>query len=287
MIFMIVPFLIWRFIFKGTERKSLAKVLTGIFFAIILSTFIDYLGYGNWTFTPYNYYYQNIVLKVASSFGVDPWWKYFDFVLLKGIPPLSLLFLITAIYHWITRPFSVYSFVSIPFFIVHSMVAHKELRFIFPMWIFLPFFIAEAFEKLPKLFKFVWKPYLVLSIPFLIYSSFIPAHSPIEFYKYIFYEKETIDRIYTMHLIRDQLFFYQKNPVELVHIPDLEKLDMVFDHPDKAEWLLTDQTHERDHFLNLKNCEIKYQTYSDFIINLADQIGLENRWKVWTLFRCD
>jgi phosphatidylinositol glycan class B len=287
MIFMIAPYILWQFIFNNFKVRPFAKLLAGMVTSTLISTTIDYFGYGNWTFTPFNYYYQNIVLGVASSFGVDPWWKYFDYIFFKGIPPFSLIFLLVSLYSWIKRPFSIYSFVSIPFFIVHSLIAHKELRFLFPLWIFMPFLIAEFFERFPRVLKFIWKPYLILSMPLMFYSSFTPAHSPIEFYKYIYYEKEPITKIHTLNLIRDQLFFYQKNPIELVYVSEPEKLKHIFTDLKKVEWFLTDTPSERELFLSNANCVIKYQSYSDLILKLGKILDLEKRWKTWTLFRCD
>ena len=287
MIFMIAPFVLWHILFTHLKISQHVKVFMGGLLVLGLSTLVDSVGYGNWTFTPYNYFYQNIILGISSSFGVDPWWKYFDFIFFKAIPPISILFIFCTFYHWVTRPFSLFSFCTIPFFIVHSLIAHKELRFIFPLTIFLPFFMAETLNKFPKIFKYTWKTYLYISLPLLIYSSLTPAHSPIEFYKYLYQEKEPVTKIYTLNLVRDQLFFYQKNSIELKYVSDTEIINDIFNNDKKPKWFLMDQFVHTEIFAAKTNCTLKYQSYSPLLINIGKIIGQEKRWKMWTLFKCD
>ncbi len=75
---------------------------------------------------------------------------------------------------------SVFLWMILPFIVGHSLVAHKELRFLFP--ILIPFLllatqgyalVASEWQKW-RWWKPIWKLALVLNIGLLVYATFVP-----------------------------------------------------------------------------------------------------------------
>lgn len=107
-----------------------------------LCSFIDYWGYEEtWTFPPYNYFYHNIILDRASGFGIMPWYGYFQLFSQKLTTPLGVFISFTLITFWLVRPKDNLTALTLPFFLIHSFVPHKEIRFLIPL---IPFILLIA-----------------------------------------------------------------------------------------------------------------------------------------------
>lgn len=276
MAFMIGPIILWGLLFKRLNFKNVSTFTLGFLVTFAVTSLADYWAYGNFTFTPYNYFYQNIILKKAAGFGTDPWHYYFRKVFARGYPPLSLTLLIPPIYLWIKRPKSILTWSTLPFFLVHTLVSHKEVRFLFPMATLSPLILCiflEAFEKqIKKIPKFIIYIMIFENIFLLVLSSTRPALKSINFYKFIYYNK--IKSIYSLNVVRDQLFFYQKNKVEIKHI----KKEMIPSLEDKY-WLLTDR------IVHFENCQTRYSDYSKWVRDLIKKH--RKKTKVWSLLYCE
>lgn len=110
--------------------------------ALAIGMATDIWLYNEWVFAPYNYFFSNIMEGKAATFGVEPFWWYFTELPIAFVPPLSIFLLFLAGYGLYKCPTHVFSWCLIPFVLAHSMVAHKEVRFLFPMA--LPFFFFAA-----------------------------------------------------------------------------------------------------------------------------------------------
>lgn len=109
--------------------------------ALVLSLFADRYYFGFWTFPPYNWLYFNVTKSLAVFYGSNPWHYY----LVQGIPLLcttSLPFVIPALYRprspssdspsktIVLRTLASTVFVTV---LTLSLIAHKEVRFIYPL----------------------------------------------------------------------------------------------------------------------------------------------------------
>ena len=143
--FQIVTSVIFIYIWFLVNRFSISNFryvfISGLIIITVLLTglILDYFGYGNLNNTYYNYYYANFVIKWFESFGKDPWWHYLTLILLNFFPPVSLVIIISFGYFWFKNLNNLFTYVSLPVFILLSVLSHKELRFIFPILIFTPF----------------------------------------------------------------------------------------------------------------------------------------------------
>jgi GPI mannosyltransferase 3 len=132
---------------------SLLSLIAGGLFSLILGAVSDRVFYGKWLLTPYNYYKVNLVQGKAATFGVEPWWWYVPTTVQELAWPLGLVLLGLFLYgtHLARRHVIVWT--VIPFVIGHSVIAHKELRFMFPVLFPFLFLVVLGFEKVVALVK--------------------------------------------------------------------------------------------------------------------------------------
>ena len=85
----------------------------------------------------------------------------------------------------------------------HSLVSHKEIRFLFPLAPILPFFLLWAFEAGPiflkKIWTTLWLRYFLIYLNLALYLVF--CFSPANYYAN-YYEKLHI------HLIKNNTFYF-------------------------------------------------------------------------------
>lgn len=284
---------IWLWI-NQYKFKDFMILSSGIIAFIGISTIIDYWGYGVWTFTPWNYLYQNIFLGKASGFGVSPFYYYLTKSLAKGVPPLSLIFFTSYLMFWIKKPKHWLTWTMFSFFLIHSTVGHKELRFIFGMGMFLPISIlwmgqyleekygTEWFQK--KSVKAVISLSLVANFVFMGVSILKPAFSPIKFYKHVYSKVVPIEKMYTLRIFKDQLRFYLKKPIDWVPATNLSKVDSLISG-NQDSWFLTNNFQDIQLMRGKKECKEDYIAYPDWVFKLNFGNWMK-RSKIWALYHC-
>jgi phosphatidylinositol glycan class B len=151
-IFLIFGFLFWLLIIKK-QLRFILQIGIGFLPVLLIGFLIDSWFYNIWVFTTWNYFYVNIIEGAASGFGVSPWYYYLEKLItfpsyFIGIP-LAVAF-ITLI---IKRPKNIYLWCIIPFFVIHSIIPHKEERFLFPIVFLFPIILITAYEILLNLIK--------------------------------------------------------------------------------------------------------------------------------------
>ncbi len=86
--------------------------------------------------------------NVNPNMSQEPFYWYFIKIITDFLPPTSILILISILFFWIKKPISIITFVTLPFFLVHSFIGHKELRYIFPILALSPYFISYFLDNL-------------------------------------------------------------------------------------------------------------------------------------------
>jgi phosphatidylinositol glycan class B len=101
--------------------------------ACALNIVLDNWLYGAWVNTPYNYFHANLVEGKAAMFGTQPWWFYFTQMLAVLVPPFSLVLVgLLGAGMWLCRR-NVLVWAVLPFVIGHTVLGHKEVRFLIPI----------------------------------------------------------------------------------------------------------------------------------------------------------
>lgn len=149
--FLVFGILTWLIFIRRLEYKLLLILLLSLIVSIILfNVVLDHWYYTKWTITAWNYFKQNIVLNKVDGYGVEPLFYYF--YMSAAIAPFGLLYLIACIVLFISKPKHPLTWTLIPFILVHSMIGHKEIRFMVPIINFMPLCLIYAVEVIQSRF---------------------------------------------------------------------------------------------------------------------------------------
>ena len=147
-LFALVAVAVWFFLVHSKKPGKAVIICLGFLAGIAFNIFLDKLYYGEWLFTPYRYFYANIIEGKANSFGTSPWWTYLALLLVAAIPLASL-----ALFAFFLKALTLYknpfALGTLFFIIGHSIVGHKEERFMFPVILIMVYLAAEAYDKFP------------------------------------------------------------------------------------------------------------------------------------------
>ncbi len=144
---------LWLVFVRKSGVFQLAVNVSGFAAIMALGTWVDSSIYGEWVSSPFNYYSENILKGVASSFGVSPWYGYFvDKIFSFQWFMATLSFVSMAVLLW-KNPRSILAWVFWLFVAGHSLFAHKEERFLFPVMMVAPISWGYLFVNLQDFFS--------------------------------------------------------------------------------------------------------------------------------------
>lgn len=256
---MVAGLLLWTFFFeKNRKIESIAIGALCLIWIIGIGIPLDYWLYGDWTFSGWNFFNQNIVQGKLAGFGKEPWYFYFSSLLVHLIPPFSIVLLLLFFGYFVIYPRRAFTWAILPFFLVHLLLGHKELRFISPLVIAFPVVTAFSlqyfelkykggFQKIKDhvLTRFLVKAFLLLNIVSVLVASVKPANDKIYFFQGITekYAKErSILLSYKMSVyveMKGHLSFYRPRELREVQIDSEQKLiDQVSLHLKTGEKVL-------------------------------------------------
>ncbi len=146
-----------------------------VFISVILMGFlIDTWFYGNSVFTPY-VYFKSVVESDGTGFGTSPWYFYLVKMLTYPGIFIGLPFLISLLFLIFRKPMQPVVWVILPFVVFHSLVPHKEERFLFPIAFLVPFVLLSGYEIFISFLKSVhWLRLLKLTMIVLFLMN-LPA----------------------------------------------------------------------------------------------------------------
>lgn len=252
--FLTLGFSSWLLFIKKEQLKKIFYVFFGFIFISFVGILIDKWFYGEWTLTAWNYFTQNILEDKVSGFGVEPWWWYITESIRNGAPPISLLFVIGFFVVTIYKPKSPIIWSITPFILIHSVIGHKELRFLFPIILFLPIIIIQGIEVLQnkylqnlssnKYMKGFMKLVFILNFGLLVVVMFKPADNNISLYNKLYESYENPTVLYYIehnpyHRVLD-INFYKRNNflirpiVSIGQIPEGENKLVALEQKDKS-----------------------------------------------------
>ncbi len=289
----------WLLFQQKLSIRQWLFILAGAFIALIPALAADYWLYGKWVLAPYNYFAQNIVEDKAAGFGVSPWWWYFTEMPILLLPPISL-FLFWFMGVGIRRSTGhVFVWCLIPFVIGHSIIGHKESRFLFPM-IFPMFYLAALGWELfwekrtqPMWLKGLFNFTVVVNMLALIFRCGYPANDLLTYSRFmrsyaeknpnttIFWEskgpkkKETL----TPH-------FYQTPWMKIVVTDSLAQLnDSTLYQPQKGD-LIYFRTEKTDFVPQGFQTALVYKWYPDWLLSFNPNQWQE-RTRIWSVYRLE
>lgn len=140
----------WKYFVVPVLSFAVAYLLLGIG--------VDSWFYGDFVFAPYKYVKVNAEVS-ADRFGSSPWWFYLYNLVSYPSYFVGIPLALAIIYLLVRNPKNPYLWCFIPFLIVHSLIAHKEIRFLFPMAFLIPPMLMSVYELLNLKFdgRKIWK----------------------------------------------------------------------------------------------------------------------------------
>lgn len=130
----------------GAARRALA--LTAAAAGVVaMATLVDAWFYGEPVLTPWRYFQVNLLEGTARSFGTSPWYAYLLWAPLWMAPPLGIVVAALVVAGMAARPASPWTWSLAAFVVGHSFVAHKELRFLFPLLYLVPVLYAWGAQR--------------------------------------------------------------------------------------------------------------------------------------------
>ncbi len=281
---MIATTVLWFLIFRKYSWKKYFVLTLSFFIFVGFNTALDSSFYGKFAFTPFNYVYMNIVQKFADVFGVTPWYDYFVQGFKDGVPPLSLFFILVFMVLWIRFPKSLLTWITLPFMIIHSMIGHKEFRFLFPMIMFLPVIIPFLIEELKINVKKSWIIFFqVINIPLLVYFSLTSASSMMRYYEHLYYKAVPVTKVFVSSAFEDYTKFYLKNDIQYVVYRPEEITTLA--KSDSRVYFLARTLSERDEILKMSQCRIDFSLFPQWIYEL-EVMKKRRTFRAYTLVEC-
>jgi len=142
--FIAIGLVVWAWIVGRASLRGLGVIVLGGVIALAIGALVDHWGYGVWTFPVWSYFRANLLEGAASTFGTDPPFAYFWMLPANIFLPLVLALLVLAVSAWLRCPRHPVTWATLPFFVVHNLIAHKEERFLFPIAVLSTMFVAMA-----------------------------------------------------------------------------------------------------------------------------------------------
>lgn len=186
--FMIFGASLWILFIRKEKIKHMGWILAGFSLSFGIGLLCDYWFYGKWVLSAYHYFYQNLVENKAAGFGVSPVWFYVMNTPLFVFPLFGIVIVPCLFIFFIKYPKHLFTWMLIPFIIIHHIIGHKEMRFLFPMAPFIPFIVIMVLEKWKwiKKVRFLKYPFWGLNILALIIMSCKPAYDNVGVFKYLY-----------------------------------------------------------------------------------------------------
>ncbi|MFZ8932929.1 MAG: hypothetical protein ACO2ZP_03400 [Bacteriovoracaceae bacterium] len=276
--FMVLPLGLYFLLVERVKfSKWLIQFCLPIFIVVAIGFGIDSLGYGELSFSPWNYIYQNIILDKVSTFGEHPFYYYLYKGLMKTMP-WFILMVAGFIYYALQKRKDLLFWSVTLFILIHHLIAHKELRFLYPV---APLLLTMGVKWMDdkKLFelkavKIFWIANLIV-LPFVILK---PAYTPLKFYKDL-YERD----IKEVQVVADangrypslEMKFYKKEDLILKPVGSLEEVTGVA-FTTKYQQLKT---------LQKRGCQLIYSSYPQWLFKF-NYFNWLKRSNVWALTRC-
>jgi len=282
----------WGLFIGRWKWKTLLFMATGFLFAFLLSVCLDRWLYGEWVFTPTAYFAENILNNKAAQFGVFPWYSYFEWTFFRAIPPLSLFYMLGMWLFFVLRPLNLFTWMTLPFVLVHFVVPHKELRFLFPVIPFVSMMCAASWADLETRFTSlasVWYTYLLRFLMLIngvagLWVMLTPADTHTNLYSYVYHQCSDSGL-----LVYDaENPYYKAAPIDFYKQPQLQVMHLSVDSMDRfpaSRFLFVTQTpQELEHIRRKK--KLLYSTFPSWMKNL-DFNGINSRIKHWELYEIE
>lgn len=268
--FALFGFFSWLFFMRVESKGFYLKYITAFIMVLIFGFLLDSWFYETLTFTPFNYLNEFIATNDKSNYGASPWYYYLEKIITFPRLFIGIPLFISLLFFFIKNPKNMFTWILVSFLFFHSIVGHKEERFMFPMVFMLPLILSFGYSKYlynrkPKvIFRVVLVLFFAVNF-FLIFLMSIKGvgrgRLVIAEYVYEHYQDKEIDLIYTTkgYLFEDPsgpLFmnFYKQQKLHTIEVSNLCEISTILNE-NKNEKLVVIELGDLllDDCLNMEN----------------------------------
>ena len=186
-VFLIATFALWLILTKKFSFKKFSLIGFGILAAGIIGWQVDSWGYGESVVSWVNYIQFSFSSHIQSTILPSPWYQYFKYMLVRGVPPFGLIYFIAFLFlgfkhrtHWLFWFFIVYVG-------IHSLIGHKEVRYLYPLYLLAPIALSlwldDRMERGKSFKQFTLSFFIFLSLAVQLVSVLKPANNAVPFYR--------------------------------------------------------------------------------------------------------
>ncbi|KPL15114.1 MAG: hypothetical protein AMS26_08565 [Bacteroides sp. SM23_62] len=148
--FLALGIFLWLVFIRKEKILNLAKLAAAGLAALLLGILMDYWLYGKLVLSAWEYFHVNLVEGVASGYGTEAWWNYFYSIFRFGFFPIGIPVILAFLVLTVKNPRDLFIWTILPFFVIHSLIPHKELRFLFPVINLVPILLVLAYQALDR-----------------------------------------------------------------------------------------------------------------------------------------
>jgi phosphatidylinositol glycan class B len=177
--FISIGLIAWLLYNKRLSLKGFLQMSSAILAIALIGIFIDSWFYEKWIITAWNYFNFNILEDGASTFGTKPFLWYPYAIIKYTFLPIGILIGLSFLYLLLERRKSIFLFIFLPMFLVHCLIPHKEIRFLFPLaFIVTPIiflFVQYIFKSTKTIFpnRFVIPTLAIIALGFITVANSI------------------------------------------------------------------------------------------------------------------
>jgi phosphatidylinositol glycan class B len=131
-------------------RRRIPVVAAGLFLPVLIFGLVDAFTWSHPFQSFYMYFYVNLIQGRSASFGVEAWYWYLP-KLVRHLGPLLLFACIGA------RRSPFLGWLALTVLVFHSLIGHKEARFLYPMMPLVITLAALGIVECAKLIGAIWK----------------------------------------------------------------------------------------------------------------------------------
>jgi GPI mannosyltransferase 3 len=135
---------------RADWRKRIPVVAAGLLLPVLIFGLVDAFTWSHPFQSIYKYFYVNLVQGRSASFGVEAWYWYLP-KLVRHLGPL-LLFVIIGVRR---SPFL--GWLALTILVFHSLIGHKEARFLYPMMPLVITLAALGIVECANLLSTIWR----------------------------------------------------------------------------------------------------------------------------------
>lgn len=146
--FALAGFGLWLLVF-AFDWRLVCGLAVGLALMLGAGTLYDYWLYGAWTCAPINYLTENVLNSHMDKFGVEPWYYYLLQIPLQGLVLFGLPAMAATLWYFVRHPKNPITWTVLLFIAAHLLVGRKDIRFLFPVLPFAPYFVVLMFRDLP------------------------------------------------------------------------------------------------------------------------------------------